>query len=573
MRRTGGGRRVLGWLVRVVVLAGVLGVLFLSPVSLETQTRDDATIVSYTADLQLSEDGDLTTVEELVVDLPPGKHGIFRIFDTADPRRDDVDHPVTVDSVERDGVSEPFTVVDGASGTMTIRIGSEGVTLQGEHTYRIVSSTVDALEADPDDEDITLWWWDVVGSGWQMPMGSARVTAELPVEPVSSECVYGEDVKCTASVEGNRMTVQTGPLEPFTPVTVRLGFPADQLPTPPGGDSSLVVTIVLSVLAGLVAAGGALWLFRATREREPGFPVLFEPPPGISPALGAKVLDETHSSNDLQATLFDLGERGLLQIAGDDDQWTVTVVGDPAMAPQWPAETAVLRELGLTQQGATFVVAGNKSSGETIGDAQRALRSGVDLAATNYLHRSGAGVLAWLLGWATTIAALVMVGVYFFADGAWVSWPLLVGCGVFSVVAAEMMFDVGIGTIRTPEGRDVWSRTGGFARFLTTDSAESRFEAAKHLDWYPRYLPWALVLGSADAWARRFESQGIATPTVPWLFWYGTTPHYSMDQMNHSFNAAISSATAAYAASQVSSGGGGGFSGGSGGGGGGGGSW
>jgi uncharacterized membrane protein len=249
------------------------------------------------------------------------------------------------------------------------------------------------------------------------------------------------------------------------------------------------------------------------------------------------------------------------------------MVADPATAPQWPAETALLQALGLTHQGATFVVAANKGSGETVGDAKRALRAGVAAAAGEYLAASRAGWLAWLLGWASTIAVLVMVGVYFFGDEGWVWWPLLIGTGVFSLIALGMMFDPGVATTRTETGRDVWSRTGGFARFLTTDSSESRFEAAKHLDWYPRYLAWALALGSADAWAQRYESQGVALPVVPWIFWSGTGQSFSMNRMNDSFNGAIASASAAYAASQASSGGGGGFSGGSGGGGGGGGSW
>jgi hypothetical protein len=82
-------------------------------------------------------------------------------------------------------------------------------------------------------------------------------------------------------------------------------------------------------------------------------------------------------------------------------------------------------------------------------------------------------------------------------------------------------------------------------------------------------------LGSADAWGRRFEAQGVAVPTPSWILWSGTgQQHFSTHRMSDSFNAAIASASAAYAASQVSSsGGGGGFSGGSGGGGGGGGSW
>jgi uncharacterized membrane protein len=136
-----------------------------------------------------------------------------------------------------------------------------------------------------------------------------------------------------------------------------------------------------------------------------------------------------------------------------------------------------------------------------------------------------------------------------------------------------MLFDPGVRTTRTAEGRDLWSRTGGFARFLTTDSSEARFDAAAHLDWYPRYLAWAVVLGVGEEWARRYQAQGVDVPAVPWLLWTGTgTAHLSADSMNRSFDSAIASASAAYAASQASSSGGG-FSGGSGGGGGGGGSW
>jgi uncharacterized membrane protein len=132
--------------------------------------------------------------------------------------------------------------------------------------------------------------------------------------------------------------------------------------------------------------------------------------------------------------------------------------------------------------------------------------------------------------------------------------------------------------VRTPEGRDLWSRTGGFARFLTTDSSESRFDAAAHLDWYPRYLAWAVALGSADEWARRYEAQGVEVPDVPWVVWTGTGTRFHAGAMNRSFDGAIASATSAYAAAEAarasaSGGGGGGFSGGSGGGGGGGGSW
>jgi uncharacterized membrane protein YgcG len=576
MNRSSRGRKFFVWVLRGVLLLGLLGVLFLNPISTSAeQVKDTASITNYESYMVLSKNGDLSTEEVITTNMPANKRGIFRIFDTADPRRSGVEHPVEIQSIARDGQQEPYTIVDGARGTRTARIGDANVILiPGEHTYQIKSSTTGALE--PGEEGETLWWWDVVGQGWQMPMESVSITAQLPTKPDRAECVQGKDTPCTASIEGSSLRVETGPLDPFTPVTVRVSFPSDALPPPPAGSNdtgSVVLTIALSVLAGLLAAGLAFYLISKTRETEPGFPVLFEPPEGVFPALGVKVLDETDSSEALQATLFDLAERGLLQLAGDDDTWTVTVIADPAVTPQWPAETAMLLAIGLTAQGQSFEVSKSKGSGEQIAAAKKALHSAVGEASKKYLISSGHGIAVAALGWVALIGSFFLIGRYFFGSNASALWPLLSGLGVFALIALGLMFDPGVLTKRTEAGREVWSRTGGFARFITTDSSESRFEAAKHLDWYPKYLPWAVALGSAEAWAQRYEAQGLALPAVPWILWAGTGRNYSMNDMNASFNSAIVGASAAYAASQASSGGGGGFSGGSGGGGGGGGSW
>ncbi len=577
MKRSSPGRKVLAWVLRAVLLLGLLGVLFLEPFTPTVdQVTDTATITNYEAAMVLSEDGDLSTEEVITTEMPANKHGIFRIFDTADPRRDNIEHPVTIESISRDGLQEPYTIVPGATGTETARIGDPTVTLiPGEHTYQIKSSTTGVLE--PGKEGETLWWWDVVGQGWQMPMESVTISAQLPSRPDKAECVQGKDTPCTANIDGTSLRIETGPLDPYTPVTVRVSFPSNSLPPPPAGSSDsgvVALTIALSVLAGLLAAGLGFYLISRTRESEPGFPVLFEPPPGIFPALGVKVLDEQDSSEALQATLFDLAERGLLQLAGDDDTWTVTVIADPAVTPQWPAETAMMLAMGLNTEGDSFEVSKSKGSGEQIVAARKALRSEVSAASGEYLVSSGAGIAGLVIGWLALLGSFFLIGRYFFgSNNPSPLWPLLSGLGVFALVALGMMFDPGVLTKRTETGRDVWSRTGGFARFLTTDSSESRFEAAKHLDWYPKYLPWAMALGSAEIWAQRYEAQGLETPAVPWILWAGTGRNYSMNDMNASFNSAIAGASAAYAASQASSGGGGGFSGGSGGGGGGGGSW
>lgn len=570
VRRIGSGTASV-WILRVLVVGVVAAVWFLPPIDTSSRQGDTASISTYDAAMQLSREGDLRTVETITVQMPPGKRGIFKIFDTDDPRRRDVDHPVQVDSVTRDGQPETYVHTDGPAGTDTIRIGRESVYLEpGPHTYVIDSSTVDVFE--PGDPGETWWWWDVVGSGWQMPMAQVQVSAELPAVPLRAECVQGEDEACDAVIDGTTMTVTTGPLAPYTPVTVRLAFDADDVAAPIGASTGY---LWWSLAAALVAVAVAVALWWPTRERAPGFPVLFEPPFMVPPALGVRVLDEADSDADLQATLFDLAERGVLQLRASDDVWIIEVVQPLEQEHLHAAESAMLKGLGLWKVGDVFTVNSTESSGRAVAAARGALRANVSTSAVSYLRSAPTGVALRLLGWLALGATLFLGGRYFFSNGR-VSWPLLVGAATFTAAAAGVMLRRGATTVRTPEGRDLWSRTGGFARFLTTDSAESRFDAAAHMDWYPRYLAWAVALGSAEEWAQRYEAQGVQVPEVPWVVWTGTGHRFHAGSMNRSFDGAIASATSAYAAAEAArsaSSGGGGFSGGSGGGGGGGGSW
>ena len=527
----------VAWGLRVVVVLAVLAVWFLQPFAANDQTRDTARISRYVADMDLSRDGDLSSVETIETQMPSGKRGIFRIFDTGDPRRAGVDHPVDIESISRDGEPESYTEQGETSRTRTIRIGDESVFLEpGAHTYEIRSSTTDVFE--PGDDGETLWWWDVVGSGWQMAMDQVDVTVHLPTEPLRVECVQDNDTPCTAEVDGTTLTVRTGPLAPHAPVTVRVAFPEDAVAAPQEGDSALLA-VVLSIIAAVLAAALGWALHRATHEKEPGFPVVFEPPAGVSPAVGVKVLDEKRSPEEMQATLYDLGERGVVRLEGDDASWSVHRLAEPPSTPLSSGEVAMLSKLGLSSAGSSFVVTKSESTGRTLNEATAALRAGVEAEARRYLAPSAPGCLVKALSALCLVATIAIAGFFLFGSEGWRPWPLLAFTSVFALVSMGMLVDPGVATKRTAEGREVWSRMGGFARFLTTDSSESRFDAAKHMDWYPRYLPWALALGSADAWARRFESQGVATPTPAWILWSGTGQSFSTHRMSDSFNAAI----------------------------------
>ncbi|MFV0316116.1 MAG: DUF2207 domain-containing protein [Microthrixaceae bacterium] len=559
----------------LVVGAAVVAIV-MKPIQSGGETsRDVASIDSYSVDMTLAADGRLKATETIVVTYPVSRRGIFRIFDTADPRRD-IDHPVEGLSVTRDGAPEYYQWVESAVGTETARIGRENVPLPpGTYTYVLNWSTEGVLEPSViggrDDPRTTLWWWDLIGSGWQMPIGSVDATVALPAAPTSVECVIGDNTPCDPTVDGTSLRLSTGALSPFEPVTVRIGMPSSEVPpNQVPGDN-----LILAVIAGLLGAGLGLWGLRATHEPRPGFPVVYEPPPGVTPAVGVRVLDEKKSDDEFQATLFDLGERGVLRIAPSGEKWAIEVVGDPGGAGLSSWELLMLGQLGLRGVGDVFVVSRSKSAGKSIHEARSTVDSGAKQGTIPYLRPSAVGTLMRMLAWLALAGVLAMAGANLFAGIDFPLW-LVVGVAAFAVFGSVNATDAGASSKRTEAGRDAWSRVGGFARFLGTDSSESRFDAAANLDWFPRYLPWAVALGVSEEWAQRYEAQGVAPPEVGYLYgWgygYGYSAH-SFRSFSDSFNSAITSASAAYTASQSSSRGGGGFSGGSGGGGGGGGSW
>ena len=172
----------------------------------------------------------------------------------------------------------------------------------------------------------TLWWWDIVGSGWQMRMDDVAIHGCAAGRAGAGTGVCrGRSHRCTATVDGDTMTVDIPDgLDAFTPVTVRVAFDSSVIPADDG--PGRLVEVMITIVLAIAAVGLCVVLYRRTRERAPGMPVLFEPPEGVGPALGVRVLREQRSPDDLQATLFDLGERGVLKLSGSEQEWVIDLL-------------------------------------------------------------------------------------------------------------------------------------------------------------------------------------------------------------------------------------------------------
>ena len=118
---------------------------------------------------------------------------------------------------------------------------------------------------------------------------------------------------------------------------------------------------------------------------------------------------------------------------------------------------------------------------------------------------------------------------------------------------------------RTGKGSAALARVQGFRLFVATAQADQiKWEEREQI--FSAYLPFAMVFGLADRWAKIFGDLGsLSTRRQPGLYWYAGSPGWSFLAFNSSFNSfaattATSITSTPPSASGASGFGGGGFS-------------
>jgi uncharacterized membrane protein YgcG len=577
---------ILGRVLALFVLGGLIAFPLLGwhwPVSdAESETT---TITDYRVRYDVAANGEMRVQERITVQFGYGKHGIFQFFDHADENAPTLRRVPQDITVQRDGEPEGLDVSTEDHGRITVaQIGRADTTIPvGTHVYLIRYTIDDVLL--PRADGGSRFYWNLVPGGWRQPIDHAELTVRLPSEagPVLCAVGYGRTSGCSGNGSGSdRVAVTVDGLEPDTPVTVRtdLSTPAppvigEQRPWSPRWDPVLGPSapgvVLISVLGLLALAAGGL-AARAGREKDPQFPLMYTPPEGIGPAQAAYLLTEqVDERQQFVASIMYAAERGVLTLDRQGESWTLTESGQ-----SWDALDPITGELrDLTRGDGSFTASPTKSGHTLATQIQemsahvRSWASREHLMTAGPFGGSGKGLV--LLALAAAVA-----------NAIWSPFDctlLSIIPGLFAVGALTLLAP-GSATTRTPAGRELWSRAGGFRRVLATPSGQSRFEFAGRKELYTQYLPWAVAFGVADTWAAKYRTEmGVEPPMPVWLgstYAGGQTGDY-VNQMVGSFSHTVDSAISTYQASQASSGGSGfssgGFSGGGGGGGGGGGSW
>jgi hypothetical protein len=349
------------------------------------------------------------------------------------------------------------------------------------------------------------------------------------------------------------------------------------------------------------------------------FPVEFAPPDEVRPGQVGVLVDELVNPVDVTATIVDLGVRGYLRIEEIPKKWLfgkpdwrlvqlnqadgdlltyerVLLEGlfegpdgeDVERFEEDEVEEDDAEELTdeeLNRGEALFVPEAPQGSGSprdgeiasvTISALRRKFHTRfqrvqkalyTDVARRRWFTARPDRVRQRWAGWGFAATA---AGAGLTALAAWrthlglIPLPLVLG-GVVVWSGAKWM------PRRTPKGTGLVRRVLGFRTYIDTAEAHmSRWAEQENV--FSRFLPYAIVFGLTEKWARAFAQLGQAPPT-PW--YVGSRPFSSQGFVSSVDNFALSSAgtlSSRPAASGSSGLGGGGFSGG-GGGGGGGGSW
>jgi len=599
--RFAGRSRCLAWLVVGVALLAVA-----APASGAARAGDER-ITAYDVVLQVEPAGTLLVTETIDYDFgSANRHGIYRdvpVRRAYDGRYDRI-YPLKVRFVDASAGTPHGYELEDVGHSKRIKIGDPDKTISGAHRYTIEYRVSAALDALDDHDELN---WNAIGTEWSVPIDRATVRVTAPSAVTAVACYgggRGSRLACSeATRAGNLAGFSQGGLRAGQGVTVVVAFAKGAVPPPaPLLDERWSATrafsatpatvgvsalLLAAVLFGLVrawtagrdrrfagspvdvafATGGPEEVVRPSLRRFGGeeTPVEFAPPDNLRPGQIGTLVDEKANTLDVTATIVDLAVRGHLRIDEVAEKRGWFGKADWKLTKLKPSTD--LRDYERSLLDSLFTTGAEVKLSElrnTFADRMHAVQDLLydDVVAQGWFaSRPDKMRRRWqIIGAVASVVSLGLVVLFAaISTAGLVPVPLFVG-SILLLAGANRM------PRRTAKGTGVMRRCEGFRRFIDESEKErARFAEQQHL--FSEYLPYAIVFGATDKWARAFaglEGQ-LAEPS-----WYGGSGSFTPMGFSHSIDgfAVTTSGTITSTPSSSGSGGSGG-----GGGGGGGGSW
>lgn len=527
---------------------------------------------AYENAMVLERDGSVRITETISHIFPAGeeRHGItrdIRVRAGYQDREDVYRYYRMSDLAVSSPTGAPADVDESDFGAYVhLRIGSPDETVSGTQTY-VISYTL-AHVVNGIDSERAEFVHDVVGVANEQWYDEITATVTAPAAPLQVGCNFGAqgaDSLCSATA-GSPSTFRHTDLRPDQAMTVAVSLPRSAFgdlspdlvegstsnediggsPIPPAVARRLgQLTAGLGLFLPLLAAAGMSALVwtrgrdeqyagltpglapgpgenaETVRRARPGtVAVQFNPPPGVQPGMIGTLIDESADTVDVTATLLDLAVRGYLTITetkksrGRAD-WLLTQTVPPKDAKALAAYEEILLD-GIFASGSHIALSRLKNTfASTLSSVQGSMYN--EVVRRGWFRASPRGQRSVWSGFGTALIVLGVVTVFFLsgvlpAGRPFTDIPLggttILGIGlvlsglIVKLLGARM-------ASRTADGSAVLAQSLGFRQYLVTAEANQiRFEEAQQI--FSTFLPFAVVFGVAEKWAKTFEQVAAA---------------------------------------------------------------
>ncbi len=595
-----------------------LALVFLTGVSsanVHAQIQDEVfaeeSIASFDAHIKVNTDNSVDVTESIVYNTGPNeRHGIYRdVYPYSSQNRKMSIERVAV--TDESGNSYPFTLSDSATN-FRIKIGDPNTTFVGQKTYVIKYHATRAVAQFSDLDEI---YWNVTGNEWQMPIYQVRTSIVLPgtTESIQSACYFGPkgstDQCGSARVLDNAYTFDVPfALDAEEGVTVAVGFPKNVVSAYTTSDNvndffyayrswfvailAPLITLILSLL---------YWYRKGRDPRSTGVIVpQYDVLDNLTPMEVAGIVNQNVNSDSVSAEIIYLATKGYLTIRQLEDSFIDLVKRTDYELTLHKTAADLPNDFDQKLVRGLFQFAtqpnGQPSTSPDGAVSVTAPFNAVKLSSLKYVfHKNTVSVIKSALdallnkGYyknlgrmksSGRIAGFIFVAIWgsgFFAVIAGGLLGVSIISLVMSVLASVFVYAVvsHFSPAKTEKGVVAKEHLLGLRDYLQiAEKDRLKFHNApeKKPEVFERLLPYAMVLGVADIWAKEFE--GIYTTPPSWYSGpSGTT--FSTVAFSHSLSnfSTYANSTMGSSSSSSSSGSGGGGSSGGGGGGGGGGGW
>jgi uncharacterized membrane protein len=549
-------------------------ILFAMPLSFVSAEQ----ITSIDVLANINEDATINVQEKIHYDFGDAqKHGIYRDIPIAYVNAMNDKRTIRITDVSVSDLSgTQYTFTTSRNGDdLRIKIGDANAYVTGEKVYAISYTITGAINYFDDHDE---FYWNAIGDRWEVPIDVVRVMIHAP-QIDQTTCyvgIYGSTTACdeTTKLDADDVSFMHSNIAPGSGMTVVIGIPTGAVYKPTILQKIMQYIKDNWVLLVPIVVFLGMWRMWYVKGRDPqgkGTIVpYYDAPEGLTAAEVGMMAQESVTPKSISAAIIQLAVNGYLTIKKIDKEGIFS--SDDYEFIRTEKDYSDLNEQDMLLYDAIFSKTQSRKMSalkEKFYKDLEKIKTSVEssIMQKGYYTKNPATERVFYIA----VSVMLFLGSFFIGGVAGFAY----GVATFFSALPVLGFGV-LMPQRTQRGSIVREEILGLKLYMeTAEKDRINFHNApeKRPERFEKLLPYAMVLGVEEQWAKQFEDIYKSSPE-----WYqSSNPSFSPVMFAHSMHAFSDANNSTITSKPSSAGSGGsGFSGGGSGGGfggGGGGSW